>query len=515
MTASQSTPLLQPDTRRASVLSQVDRDLLFGNHLVPSDSLLGGDEENLITETWQDASLTIETHTDLKKEMLALAKSSAPLVVTFVLQNSLTLASILSVGHIGKEPLAGITLGAMTAAITGFAFIQGIATCLDTLCSQAYGAGKHELVGMHVIRCAMLAICCFIPIGFIWEVYASEVLSLFIAQKELTVIAGKYLRIVGMGIPGFILFECFKRFLQCQGVFHAGTYVLLICAPFNALMNYLLVWKLGFGYIGAPIAVTLNYWLMPLGLLIYLLTHREYLKCWPSDLTYSQAFTNWDKMIQLALPGVIMVEAEFIGFEVITISSAKLGTTALAAQSILANISALTFQIPFAIGIATATRVGNYIGAGLPKNGRISCDAVMAWAVVVGLFNGSIVYFFRLKIAKIYTNVPEVIDAVTSALIVMAVVCFVDCLNECSAGGMKGLGMQKVGGRITMFSFYCVGLPVSFLLCFKAGLGLEGLWIGIGVALTAISALQMYTVFIGADWNKAVEVAKERNSEHD
>lgn len=81
-------------------------------------------------------------------------------------------------------------------------------------------------------------------------------------------------------------------------------------------------------------------------------------------------------MIKLALPGLIMVEAEMLAFEILTLASSYFSTTHLAAQSILATITALTFQIPFPISVAASTRVANLIGATLSGAARTTGKVV-------------------------------------------------------------------------------------------------------------------------------------------
>lgn len=58
-------------------------------------------------------------------EAKVLLKNSLPLYITFLLQYSLTLSSIFSAGNLGKDELAGVSLGAMTAVITAYAPYQG------------------------------------------------------------------------------------------------------------------------------------------------------------------------------------------------------------------------------------------------------------------------------------------------------------------------------------------------------------------------------------------------------
>lgn len=81
-------------------------------------------------------------------------------------------------------------------------------------------------------------------------------------------------------------------------------------------------------------------------------------------------------MIKLAIPGLIMVEAEFLAFEILTLAASFFSVSHLAAQSVLSTITALTFQIPFPISIAASTRVANLIGATLADAAKTSAKVV-------------------------------------------------------------------------------------------------------------------------------------------
>ena len=83
-------------------------------------------------------------------------------------------------------------------------------------------------------------------------------------------------------------------------------------------------------------------------------------------------------MIRLAIPGMIMIEAEYLAFEVLTLVSSRFGPEALAAQSILATLGSVTYQLPFALSIAASTRIANLIGAGLVPAAVTSTQVVCA-----------------------------------------------------------------------------------------------------------------------------------------
>ena len=173
-------------------------------------------------------------------ESKLLARNSPPLFLTYLLQYSFPMTAVIIAGHLGTNELGAVSLASMTANVTGFAIYEGLATSLDTLCSQAYGAGKKELVGIHLQRMVYLMWLITIPIGATW-ICSPWILEALVPEKELAVLAGSYLQIYLIGAPGFATFEVGKRFLQAQGNYTASLVVLLVGAPFNVLLNFLFV----------------------------------------------------------------------------------------------------------------------------------------------------------------------------------------------------------------------------------------------------------------------------------
>ena len=256
----------------------------------------------------------------------------------------------------------------MTAAITCLAPFQGLATSLDTLCAQAYGSGHKHLVGLQFQRMTCFLFVLAVPVAvFYW--FSEGVIRALVPEPESARLAGMYLRVMIFSIPGFILFEGGKRFTQAQGLFRATTYVLLIVAPFNVFLSWLLVWKLQWGFIGAPAAVAISTNLLPIFLFLYVrfINGRQ---CWGGFSR--RAFSNWWIMIRLALPGMIMVEAEWLAFEILTLMASRFGPEYLAAQSVVTTITTLSYEIPFPMSIAASTRIANLIGAGLVEPAKMT-----------------------------------------------------------------------------------------------------------------------------------------------
>lgn len=177
----------------------------------------------------------------------------------------------------------------MTSNLVGNSIIQGLANSLDTLAAQAYGAGNKHLVGLHTQRMVCFILPCVAPLMVLWW-KADDVLVHIIPDQQLAALTGLYLKIMTSRVPAFVLFECGKRYMQAQGLFSAATYVLFFAAPFNAVLMWFFVWHLGWGFVGAPIAVAITENLMPLLLFLYVWL-VDGSQCWGG--LSCKVFSNW------------------------------------------------------------------------------------------------------------------------------------------------------------------------------------------------------------------------------
>ncbi|KAI9789812.1 MAG: hypothetical protein M1816_005729 [Peltula sp. TS41687] len=462
---------------------------------------------SVTSTTWEGAVAAGKVQTTWKRETKVLATYSMPLIVTFLLQHSLTMVSIVTVGHLGQLELGAASLASMTAVITGYTFYYGLATSLDTLSPQAYGSNLKGLVGIQLQRMTYFLWLVTIPIALLWY-YSAPLLRKIIPDPEVANLAGLYLKILIFSAPASAAFESGKRFVQAQGLFNASLGVLLICAPLNAFLHWFFVWRLGWGFIGTPIAVSVTYNVLPLMLFLYVyfINGRE---CWPG-FSY-RALKNWGPMIRLAIPGLIMFEAEYMAFEILTLAASYLSTGHLGAQAVLANLTTLSYRIPSALAIAGSTRIANLIGANLPKAARTSTIITLSAACLTGAINVILFYTLRYQLPKLFTHDAEVIHLAVQALPLCAAFQLNDSVGTVLSGVLRGLGRQSIGGWANLLSYYLVGLPLSFYTAFVLEWKLIGLWAGVAIGLTVVTVVELWFVY-RTDWDRAVKEAKERNS---
>ena len=98
---------------------------------------------------------------DWKYEAHYIVSNSAQLSGTYLLSYFSSLLVVLVVSRLGRDELASVSLATTTMNILGFSIFEGLATALDTLCSQAYGAGNLQHVGLHTQR---MCCSCYLPL---------------------------------------------------------------------------------------------------------------------------------------------------------------------------------------------------------------------------------------------------------------------------------------------------------------------------------------------------------------
>lgn len=287
-----------------------------------------------------------------------------------------------------------------------------------------------------------------------------------------------------------------------------GTYVLLITSPLNAALNYLFVYVLKIGLLGAPIATGISYWLSFLLLVAYTRFVAGY-DCWGGWTR--RCLSNMGTFTRLAILGVVHIGTEWWAFEIVALAAGRLGTIPLAAQSVIMTTDQVMTTIPFGVGVATSARVGNLLGG---RNSREAARAANA-AAWLSMTLGAIVLVFLLSVkdfyAKIFNDDMRVVRLTAEVMPYVALFQIADGLNGSCGGALRGMGRQHVGAAVNMVSYYCGALPLGIWLAFN-GWGLAGLWVGQCIALYVVGILEWAIVAL-SDWDHQVNKALGRLDE--
>ncbi|KAM3750966.1 hypothetical protein ACB098_04G073200 [Castanea mollissima] len=365
---------------------------------------------------------------------------------------------------------------------------MGMASALDTLCGQSYGAKQYHMMGIQMQR-------------------AMALLILFGQEHDIATAAGEYACFMVPSIFAYAFLQCLVRFLQTQNI----VFPMMISSAFTTLLHILMCWilvfKSGLGYRGAALANAISNWINVLLLALYVKFSSSCVKSWTGFS--KEAFHNIFTFLRLAIPSAVMVCLETWSFEMMVLLSGllpdpKLQTSVL---SICLNTGSLVWMIPFELSGAVSTRVSNELGAGRPKIARLAVCVVLVVAITEGLLVGSVLILIRNIWGYAYSDETQLVEYVAGMMPILAISNFLDGLQCVLSGNARGCGWQKIGAYINLGSYYIVGIPAAILLAFVFHLEGKGLWLGIICALV-VQVSSLLTVSIRTNWEQ--EKATER-----
>jgi len=214
--------------------------------------------------------------------------------------------------------------------------------------------------------------------------------------------------------------------------------------------------------------------------------------------------TSLGTLVRLSLGGVGQVASEWWSWELVGLAASFLGPIPLASQSVLLSTVSSTFQVPYALGVATSVRIGNLLGEKNAYRAGVAASASMFICVDLALILCGILLAFREKWAYMFNSDPAVVMLVAAMLPLVSLAQLFDQIGAVLSGILRSRGKQTLGALINISGFYCVGIPVSLWLAFKLQWGLFGLWWGLTVGMTSAVIAGGY-VCLTTNWQQEVE----------
>jgi len=448
----------------------------------------------------------------LGQELGCLVRLAGPLTLSYVIEFGLPIVTYMAVGRLGVEELDGLSLGIMTGNITGIALVAGLMTAMDTLASQAYGARNFKRVGLLAQRAAVICLTLSVPVVLLWW-NIGAVLRRLGQDPAVCAHAARFLRVYSLFLYPFIAFEVAKKYITAQGIVTPIPIIMVACCAFHVGVTYALIWPLGLGFIGSPIALIVTYVVMASTTLacaagwLPLTGSRDPSRCWGGWSW--EAFREWGPFLRHGVAGVAQLCLEWWAFESLTLASGILGMSSLAATTIVLQLCTVLYNIPFGISVATSVRVGNQLGANNPCGAKRSCHAAVGLAFVVSSGIAAANFLLRDFWAALFTQSTEVKALVHRVMLVVAFMALFDGVQASSAGVLRGAGLQSYGAAINFAGLWAVGLPVGAYLGFARGWGVIGLWMGFLLGAGVLAVSQM-TVLACIDWDRQAQRARQR-----
>ncbi|TYZ64057.1 hypothetical protein PybrP1_004995 [[Pythium] brassicae (nom. inval.)] len=458
----------------------------------------------------------LEARPDTREEFAKLSALSYPVIVTYVLEFLPGIVSMTLVGHLEspltKEYVGGVSLSTMFMNLTGVAFGFGLATAMDTLCAQAYGAGKPMKLGIYLQSGFIVLGVTVIPV-FLLNWYTTEFLLWMGQPADVAVLAGRFSRLVLPGIPFLYAYELFKKLLQAQNVVLPMVFIAVLSNVVNIVLGVYLTFYTSLGYDGAAIARTVANVVLPGSLIPLFLWRPEVFRQWWPGWKLAQALQHLRAFLTLGIPGMFMMLLEWWSFEIMAAFVGLLphSVVAISVHSVLVGVSTLTFNFFLGISVATNIRVGNYVGSNQPEHAKMAASLGMALALAVSALLAVVVASTRYVLPMVFINDETSVVLAGHALLFLLPYQLLDAVNSVMQGVFRGTGRNALGAYINLFAYFAIGLPFGLYLAFPLRFGVEGLWLGLTAGIFGGCCVSVYKIF-ATDWEDMADAARVRTS---
>ncbi|KAK3014264.1 hypothetical protein RJ639_010266 [Escallonia herrerae] len=430
----------------------------------------------------------------------------------------LSFVTLMFTGHMSALELAGASIA--TVGIQGLAYgiMLGMASAVQTVCGQAYGAKRYRAMGIMFQKALILHLGAAVILTFLYW-YSGAVLELLGQTKSIATQGQIFARGLIFQLYAFTLSCPMQRFLQAQNIVNPLAYMAVAVFLFHILLTWVAVFVLDFGLLGAAFALGISWWILVILQGLYIVLSPSCKHTWTGFST--EAFKGIWPYFKLTVASAVMLCLEIWYNQLIVLISGLLPNPTIALDSISICTNYWTWDLQFMLGLGTAAsiRVGNELGAANAKVAKFSVVVVTTTSILISIFFTAIVLIFRSGLSKLFSTDSEVIEATSNLTPLLAISVFLNGIQPILSGNLLsflnpisvaiGSGWQAIVAYVNLATYYGVGLPIGCVLALKTSLGAAGIWWGmiVGVLLQTITLIILTS---RTDWNLEVTKAAER-----
>ena len=394
-------------------------------------------------------------------------------------------------GHISKEDLAGVAVGASIFFPVFGAFV-GLISGLTPVIAQHYGARRireiRSVVQQSFYWATLLAVLLLL-LGVLTVPLLVHALAL---EPVVEHIAMDYLSYIALGMLPIAPASVLRNFIDAHGRTRLTMYITMTTIPINIVLNYIFMYgALGvpaFGGAGAGLGAALSYGVFLVLNIAAVRRIKQFARYHVLARLPRPRLHDWWEMLKICIPIGLTIFCEQSIFGAVGLLMAAYGTIVLAAHQAAMNFTTIVYMLPLSVSMAITILVGFEVGGGRENGARAY---IRLSRVLTLVFVGAIALALaamRDAVAALYTINPEVQELLRVFLLHALVMQFCDCVNAPLQGALRGYKDVTVTFWLAVLSFWGIGLPGGYVLAAWTELGPFGYWVGLngGIIVGAV-----------------------------
>jgi multidrug resistance protein, MATE family len=409
-------------------------------------------------------------------------------------------------GRYGTEDLAAVGI-ATAIYFSVFVALMGVLLAVTPTVAQLFGAGRLDQIGEQVRQAMWLTLALAVVSVLVFE-YPDPLLKLTKAPPGLAGKVRTYLAIAAWGAPAGLAFRLFASYTTAV----SRPRIMMTLNLVGLALKIPLNWMFVFGHWGMPemgsagcaLSTTIVNWIICGLAWLRCATAPEYR---PHHVFSRWSWPHWRdlrRLLALGMPigGTFLVDVTAFTFMALFV--ARLGAVNSAAHQIAANVAAVMYMLPLAMGNAVGVLVGQAIGARDYERARSTGVTGIGLGLVFAIGAAALLTIGARMVAGLYTTDVELQHVAAGLLMLVAGYHLFDALQAVTVNALRGYKRAVVPLMINVVGLWTVGLAGGYFIALTdvgalshlgiaTPLGVRGFWIGaVGGMAVATGAVVLY-----------------------
>lgn len=392
-------------------------------------------------------------------------------------------------GRLSATDLAAVAVGS-SIYVSVYIGLMGVLQALSPIAGHHFGAWRWRAIGDDLQQALWLSL--FLAIAGLPVVLATDLwLGFARVEADVASIATTYLHAIAFGLPAALASRTFVALNAAVSrpkiTMMINLFALALKVPLNAMFMSGAGPIPPMGGAGAGVATAVLAWLT-LALSVGVWQFDPYFRRFHSASIHLARWASQRDLLKLGVPIGLSVLFEVTSFTFMAVLIARLGTASVAGHQVVANVAAILFMVPLALGVATSVLVAQSLGAGVPRVARVAALRGFRLSIGIALVAALLVWLLSEPLVALYT-IDAAVSAVALSLIGWAAVFHVfDAVQGVSGFALRGYKNTFWPMVIYGVSLWGVGLIGGYWIAFYdtplgAPRGALGFWEAATVAL--------------------------------
>lgn len=410
----------------------------------------------------------------------------------------------LMVSTISSDAVAAVGLTTQPKFL-GLAFFIATNVAVSALVARRKGQSNKREANQILFSAGIMTIAAGMLVSAICLCFAEPIIRFSGSEETTHTYAVLYFKIIMGGMMFNIVSMLINAAQRGAGNTKIAMRTNLVSNGINIIFNYLLIGgNLGFpqlGIKGAAIATvtgTVVACIMSIRSLFKseFLSITELVLCKMKDVATS--IINIIKISYSVFLEQILMRA---GFMSVAIMAAKQGSDGLAAHQVAMNVMSLAFSFGDGMQSATVALIGQSLGKNEPELAKKYRKISLRIGSFTSVIFAIVYLFFGGAIYGMFFDEQHIIDIGINIMHLMIFIVLFQIIQVINMGCLRGAGDVLFTTFTSTLSVTVIRPVASYIMCYIAGLGVMGIWIG--VLMDQICRFTLTTIrFRNDKWTK-------------